>query len=45
MKDVTREKVKEKDPAAGEALAALAFGVYRSLCFVLPVYCVMLHSL
>ena len=45
MKDVTREKVKEKDPAAGEALAALAFGVYRSLGFVLPVHCVMLHSL
>jgi hypothetical protein len=40
-----REKVKEKDPAAAEALAALAFGVYCSLCFFLPVYSVTLHSL
>jgi hypothetical protein len=38
MKDTTREKVKEKDPSAGEALAALAFGVYCSLCFILLVY-------
>jgi hypothetical protein len=38
MKDVTKEKSKEKDPTAGEALAALAFGMYLSyissvLCF------------
>jgi hypothetical protein len=34
IKDAAREKAKEKDPAAGEALAALAFGVYHSLCFI-----------
>lgn len=45
MKDTMREKVKEKDPAAAEALAALAFGVYCSLCFILPMYSIMLHSL
>jgi hypothetical protein len=44
MKDTTREKGKEKDPAAAEALAALAFGVYCSLCIILPIYSVMLHS-
>jgi hypothetical protein len=30
MKDVAREKSKEKDPTAGEALAALAFGMHLS---------------
>lgn len=45
LKDTTREKVKEKDPAAAEALAALAFGVCYSLCFILPLCSVMLHSL
>jgi hypothetical protein len=30
MKDIAKEKSKEKDPAAGEALAALAFGMYLS---------------
>jgi glutamate synthase domain-containing protein 1 len=30
MKDVAKDKSREKDPAAGEALAALAFGVYSS---------------
>jgi len=30
VKDVARGKSKEKDPAAGEALAALAFGVCLS---------------
>lgn len=44
-KDTTRDKVKEKDPAAAEALAALAFGVYCSLCFILHVYSFTLHSL
>lgn len=36
MKDAAKEKSKEKDPAAGEALAALAFGMYPScISFVL----------
>lgn len=30
MKDIAKEKSKEKDPTAGEALAALAFGMYPS---------------
>lgn len=33
MKDAAREKSKEKDPAVGEALAALAFGMYLS-CYI-----------
>jgi hypothetical protein len=41
MKDVAREKSKEKDPTAGEALAALAFGMYASCCIFLNT----LHSL
>jgi hypothetical protein len=39
VKDVTRERVKEKDPAAGEALAALAFGLYHSLLHYACVPC------
>jgi hypothetical protein len=36
MKDIVKERSKEKDPAAGEALAALAFGMYLNCisCFM-----------